>query len=403
MLRGITGRIIVAVTLTAGCSSNAEDGMCESGACEALAEISTPQTKLLPSVGGGNFGHSIDFQGDTAVVGAIGGRGSVYVFQRSLDGWSEQARLLASDGAEDDFFGDSVALYGKTIVVGAPYADDNGDLSGSAYVFAWDGSAWTEQAKLLPHEGTADERFGESVALSGDTAVVGTVTAGAYVFQRHGDVWTQYAKLLPDCGLDPDDLVGQAVALSGDTVLVGGILDDDRAKNAGGVYAFGRGAGKQTAKDKFIASDGSADAWFGGSLALHGTTAVIGASGDDGEAESAGAAYVFQRSGETFEEDVKLVPRDVSKDDRFGFSVSLWGNTLVVGAVADDAQGSFAGSAYVFKRRDGEWTEQTKLLAVGGEKADLFGHAIGVWGNTVLIGAPGDDATGSVTVHELRD
>jgi hypothetical protein len=408
MLRGIAGGVVLAVVAMAGCSSTVEDGAIvtvESGAALAPSSprIAVEEARLVPSSEGGNFGHSIALRDDTAVVGAIGGAGSAYVFRRTGHGWKEQARLVAEDGAAADFFGDSVAIYGNTILVGAPYDDDNGDLSGSAHVFVWNGSAWTQQAKLLPSDGAAYQRFGEAVAISGDTAVVGTVTAGAYVFRRRSGVWEEQSRLVPSGGLDPEDLVGQAVAMWGKSVLVGAILDDDRGLDAGAIHAFSRSTAGKADQGTLLASDGTAGDWFGGSVAMVGNTAIVGASGDDDRGPLAGSAYVFEWRDAGWQQAAKLLPGDVSAGDRFGFSVALGADTLVVGSVADDAQGPFSGSAHVFERSDGAWSELPRILAADGAQADLFGHAVAVWGDTVLIGAPGDDDEGSVTVFALRE
>ena len=408
MLRAITGGVVLSIVAMAGCASTVEDGTTATVESEATSlppspRIAVEEAKLVPSNEAGNFGHSIALQHDTAVVGAIGGAGSAYVFRRTTHGWQEQAQLLAEDGAADHLFGDSVALYGTTIIVGAPYDDDNGDISGSAYVFVWDGSAWMQQAKLLPSDGAAYERFGEAVAISGDTAVVGTVTAGAYVFRRRNGVWEEQPRLVPIGGLDSEDLVGQAVAMWGKTVLVGAILDDDRGLDAGAMLTFRRSTAGKADQGTLLARDGSAGDWFGGSVAMVGNTAVVGASGDDDRAPMAGSAYVFEWRDAGWQQAVKLLPGDVSAGDRFGYAVALGEDTLVVGSVADDAQGPYSGSAHVFERIDGAWSQLPKILAVDGEPADMFGHAVAVRGDTVLVGAPGDHGGGSVTVFALRD
>jgi hypothetical protein len=184
---------------------------------------------------GDHFSYSVALDGDTVLVGAYAdsvganvSQGSAYVFTRSGSTWTQQAKLTADDGASYDFFGTSVALDGETALVGA-YRDDVGANmdEGSVYVFTRSGTTWTQQAKLVASDGAAGDWFGYSVALNGDTALVGACTTGtisqqgsAYVFSRSGTTWTQQAKLMPGDGV-PRNFFGISVALDGNTALVG--------------------------------------------------------------------------------------------------------------------------------------------------------------------------------------
>jgi hypothetical protein len=189
--------------------------------------------------------------GDSAVIGASldddqgYASGSAYVFVRSGTGWSEQAKLLPSDGAAADQFGTSVAVDGDSAVVGAHWDDDQGFVSGSAYVFVRSGTGWSEQAKLLPSDGAAGDGFGVGVAVDGDSAVVGapgdddqgSASGSAYVFVRSGTTWSEQAKLLPSDGGAADHF-GTSVAVDGDTVAVGAPGDDDQGSASGSAYVF---------------------------------------------------------------------------------------------------------------------------------------------------------------------
>jgi uncharacterized repeat protein (TIGR01451 family) len=252
---------------------------------------------------GDEFGYSVALAGETALVGAHrddtaagADAGSAYVFVRSGTTWSEQAHLFASDGASSDLFGESVALAGETAVVGA-YIDDTaaaGDV-GSAYVFVRSGSSWSEQAHLLASDGAEGDLFGSSVALAGETALVGaqfddTAAAenagSAYVFVRSGSSWSEQAHLLASDG-DAGDLFGVSVALAGETALVGAYLDDTAAgAGAGSSYVFVRSGRSWSEQAHLLASDGDEGDRFGVSVALAGETALVGAYG-------AGSAYVF--------------------------------------------------------------------------------------------------------------
>ena len=375
----------------------------------------TKQQKLVASDGasGDFFGESVSVSGDTVVVGASGAdspggvdTGSADVFVRSGTTWTEQQKLLASDAMPSDFFGASVAVAQDTVVVGA-YADDTpgGADSGSAYVFVRSGSTWTEQQKLLASDGGADDRFGISASISGDTVVVGAdqatsgVDAGsAYVFVRSGTTWSEQQKLLASDGAASDSF-GFAVSVEGDTVVIGAPGDDiPVGGDAGSIYAFVRSGTLWTEQQKLLAPDVTAYDSFD-SVSVSGDTVVVGAIGDDTlGGEDAGSAYVFVRSGTTWTEQQKILASDGSASDYFGSSVSVSGDTAVVGAYGDDTAGAFAGSAYVFVRLGTTWSEQQKLLASDGAAFDNFGESVSLSGDTVVVGASGLSGTGKAYV-----
>lgn len=237
------------------------------------------------------FGYAVALQGDTAVVTAMWEsqrRGAVYVFERAGGTWTLQAELAPADLAVDDWFGASVALSDDTLLVGAMGKDG---FRGAAYVFTRNGAVWTEQAKLEASDGATSDNFGYAVAFQGETAVVGANTkdalkGAAYVFRRSGADWLQEAKLTAPDAAD-DDEFGCSVAVSGDTALVGAFGHDARR---GQVYRFVRSGADWAQKDAFGASDPSPNDSFGVSMALAGDTLVVGAYGKN---SYRGAAYVF--------------------------------------------------------------------------------------------------------------
>ena len=209
----------------------------------------------------------------------------------------EQAKLMASDAQASDYFGYSVAVAGDTVVVGARDEDSEGLNAGAAYVFVRNGTTWTEQAKLMASDAQAGDWFGYSVAVSGDTVVVGAYyedsggsdAGAAYVFVRNGTSWSQQGKLVAG-DAQADDQFGQSVAISGDTVVVGAHYEDDGGSDAGAAYVFVYDGTAWTEQDKLVAGDAQVDGRFGYSVAVSGDTVVVGASG---EGSYAGAAYVF--------------------------------------------------------------------------------------------------------------
>ena len=335
----------------------------------------------------------------------------------------DPSKLTATDGLLGDLFGYSVAVDGNTAVIGA-YQDDT--RNGSAYVFTKVSGVWSQAAKLTASDGAADDEFGYSVAVDGDTIVVGahqndpgesgnTISnaGAAYVFTKPASGWvdmTQTAKLTA-FGAAADDEFGISVAVDGDTILVGAHLedanDDDTDPNnnvtdSGAAYVFTKFGGvwgnapvsgnHRVETAKLIASDAAANDEFGISVALDGDTAVIGARQDD---TRNGSAYVFTKVSGVWSQESKLIASDGAANDEFGISVAVNGDTVVVGAYQDDDNGSQSGSAYVFKKPNSGWadsSETAKLTASDGAANDEFGISVAVDGDTVMVGAHQNDA-----------
>ncbi len=340
----------------------------------------------------------------------------------AMPAWSvtpvEVAKLLADDGATNDFFGFSVALSGDTAVIGAFRDSDDvkGVDSGSAYVFTRSGTNWSQQAKLTAADGTANDTFGGSVALSGDTAVIGALRDGddvngvdsgsAYVFTRSGTTWSQQTKLTASDGA-AGDVFSISVALSGDTAVIGADLDDNKGDNSGAAYVFTRSGTTWRQQAKLTADDGAADDIFGIRVALSGDTAVIGAARDDDKGDNSGAAYIFIRSGTSWSQQAKLTAADGAANDRFGTRVAISGNAAVIGAILDDDKCDNSGSAYVFIRSGTSWRQQAKLTAADGAADDVFGWSVALSSDTAVIGAPTSifvfpGGTGSAYVFDIN-
>ena len=256
--------------------------------------------------------------------------------------WTQQAELTASDAAIGTYFGWSVALSGTTALVGADNAPNN--AHGTAYVFSDAGGTWTQRAELTASDAAPNDLFGYSVALSGTTALVGAYghhnSAGAaYVFSDAGGTWTQRAELTASDAA-PNDSFGYSVALSGTTALVG--AENDPNNGTGTAYVFSDAGGTWTQRAELTPSDGGgAPEAFGDSVALSGTTALVGASGRNTDT---GAVYVFSGVGGTWSQQAELTASDAAIGDRFGFSVALSGTTALIGAYGHNS----TGAAYVF-------------------------------------------------------
>jgi hypothetical protein len=380
------------------------------------------QAKLTesPPVASSLFGFSSALSGDTAVVGAwlddteAGvNAGAAYVFVRSGSSWNEQAKLTASDGAPDDNFGFSVAILGDTVVIGAMEAQVN--HAGAAYVFTRTGTAWTQQAKLSASDASANDAFGWSVALSGETAVIGAMSdydpgagGSAYVFVRNGAAWSQQAKLTASDASSADQF-GWSVSIAGDTVVVGAEGEDQGGgTGAGAAYVFVRNGVAWSQEAKLLASDSAQHAYFGNAVAVSGDTAVVAAEGAAaGAVATAGAAYVFERTSGHWAQQAKFVHQAPATYIDFGSSVALQGDVAVVGCASDKNAGvPAAGSAHVFVRAGTTWNEQSTLFVTDPAPGSHVGQSVAIDGGTVVIGA-GDDApagiagAGSMYVFDL--
>ncbi|MEI7813783.1 MAG: FG-GAP repeat protein, partial [Coriobacteriia bacterium] len=275
-------------------------------------------------------------------------------------GAQEMAKLSTAHGGPNDMLGWSVAVSGDTAVIGSPNDADMGSRSGAAFVYTRSNGVWTQQAKLHSSHPLADDQFGWSVAISGDTAVVsayaesagGVAQAGyVYVFTRSNGVWTQQAELANPSPVRYD-FFGESVALSGDTVVIGMTQQNN---NNGAAYVFTRSGTTWTQRAELTASDGASGDRFGGSVALSGDTVVIGARYANG---GKGAAYVFTGSGATWTQQTKFIDSAGVSGDDFGVSVALSGDTVVIGAPIDDGVGLLTGSAFVFTRTGTAWTQR---------------------------------------------
>ena len=315
----------------------------------------------------------------------------------------DPSKLTAADGLPDDLFGYSVAVDGNTAVIGAHQDDDatNGDNSGSAYVFTKNSGGWSQAAKLTADDGAANDEFGYSVAVDGDTIVVGAHQndadtddndeGAAYVFTKPASGWadiTQTAKLTA-FGAAAGDEFGISVAVDGNTILVGAHQNDS---SDGAAYIFTKpftGWADSSETAKLIAYDAAADDEFGISVALDGDTAVIGARQNDDNGSQSGSAYVFTKVSGVWSQKAKLIASDGAADDQFGISVAVNGDTVVVGARQDDTSN---GAAYVFTKVSGVWKHVAKLTADDGAANDEFGISVAVDGDTIVVGAHQNDA-----------
>lgn len=387
-----------ALVLAAGLLS----GVCP--AVEASAAISRQIAKLLPGdpEGGSTFALAVALDGDTALVSRRGfgeSPAAVYVFVRDGAQWVQQAKILAPGASNAGDFGGAVALNGDTALISASGQQAGSNYSqGAVYVFARDGSEWTQEALLLAEDGVAGDSFGAVLAMDADTAlVVAAGSAGttdparraAYVFTRNEGAWSQQAKLVPD-GVLVAEGFGTSAALSGDTALVGARgLESGPATYQGNVRVFRRNGQAWAQEAVLTATSGVRYDFFGTSVALDGDRALIGAPGCDlGPSMDGGCAHVFVRSGEAWTEEAVLFDAGGQPADGFGRSVALEGGVALVGAPEDDVgSNGEQGSALVFARCGDDWGTGLKFSIEDGSWGERFAWPVVLSGDTALLAA----------------
>ncbi|MFI4969350.1 MAG: hypothetical protein ACHP7D_04035 [Lysobacterales bacterium] len=367
---------------------------------KALADPTAwPEQKLLAAdgAGGDSFGYSVALSGTVAVVGALqatvnghAAQGAAYIFTK-IDGvWTQQQKLVASDGAQYDQFGKAVAIDGTTVLIGAQGASAR---AGAAYVFSATGGTWMQTQKLMSSDSAGNANFGGAVALKGSVAIVGEYNAtvngitqqgAAYVFTPTNGTWTQSQKLVASDGAS-DDQFGHAVALDGTTVAIGAWgATVNGNQSQGAVYLFSAAGGIWSETQKVIAGDGQAQDEFGRSIAVSGNELLVGAAYAAG---GAGVVYAYRDDAAGWIQTQEFAASDSVSGDEFGYALAIDGSTALVGAIGVSSSNPDQGAAYTFVNANGSWSESNKLTASDGAHYDFFGYSVALNDADALVGA----------------
>ena len=322
--------------------------------------------------------------------------------------WTQQQELTASDGEANDTFGWSAAVDGDTAVIGAAYKNSH---QGAAYVFVRSAGVWTQQQELTASDGGSFNYFGISASVSGDTAVIGATGKGslqgaAYVFVRSAGVWTQQQELTATDGAGGDDF-GSSLSVSGDTAVIGAY---GKNSQKGAAYVFVRSGAAWSQQQKLTASDGAAGDWFGWSVSVSADTAMIGAYGKN---SFQGAAYAFARNGGVWSQQQEMTPSDLPGVTSIGAALSVSGDTAVVGGNGAYAfvrprlgansllVGSAGGTSSVVLSYDGAWTatSNSSFLHIASGSASGTASGLVVFTYDAFTGA--GSRTGTLTIAGL--
>jgi len=365
------------------------------------------------------FGYPVSLYGDTLVVGALGDdtgatdAGSVYVYIRTGSTWTLQQEINNPTPATNDWFGDSISLYQDTLVVGADGDDTGANGAGSVYIYIRTGSTWTLQQEINNPVPVTNDNFGWLVSLYQDTLVVGTggddtgaEDAGScYVYTRAGSTWTLQQKINNPTPAEYD-YFGYPVSLYENTLAVGA-YDDTGAEDAGSVYVYTRVGSTWTLQQTISNPSPAVGDNFGENISLYQDTLVVGASQDDTGAEDAGSVYVYTRTGSIWTLQQTINNPSPTSFDYFGNSVSLYGDTLVAFISSVSTGENSAGSVCIYKRTDGVWSLQQEINNPTPAMSDNFGYPVSLYENTLAVAARNDDTgasdTGSVYVYHYEE
>ena len=406
---GKTGRklpgpaFLVSAVLAAIFTLTVFTGCGDIGLRDTIDDVTTAyEWRLVDTLNGSGteeFGNAVALSGNHLIIGAhynSSAQGTVYFYTYDGKEWMPNGSFNGAAGG--DLFGESVDIEGAYAVVGASLANSG---IGEAYVYYNDGS-WSLQDTLTPSDGAIGDRFGYSVGISADKAVIGAYqhsssTGAAYTFHRSGTSWSVNSKLVASTGAS-NDYFGYSVGISNNYAVCGAYHDDDIDTGAGSMFTFywsgsvwGDGGVPAEETARILATDGTADDLFGWSVSIDYSTVnkvthiVSGAVGRP-------AAYIYERSGTAWKETI-LNPAEIAGGDHFGSAVDISENRAIIGAKYDDNMGTDSGSAFIYACRNDSWEQEGEIL-LGGDSAagDYFGIAVAIDGSFAAVGASKHDS-----------
>lgn len=333
----------------------------------------TQQARLVSGFNGDSFSASVGISGNTVVAYSTSG---FLVFVRSGNTWVQQAILIPSDGMSVAASDKAVSIDGNAIVIGGSGAVVNGVSQGAAYVFVRTGAIWTEHQRLLANDGAAGDSFGKSVAIKGESIVVGASSddvgananqGSAYVFIRSGGIWSEQSKLLASDGSDGHGF-GLGTAIDGDTTIVSSRIGSVN----GSIYVFVRTQGIWTEQQRLSVCESSGSNGiacnFGSTISVSADTIAAGnRSLNVNGSISQGGVYIFVRNGTVWTQEQRITAADGLASEGFGVSVAISGNSLVVRNVAAVSPGAI----YVYERSGSTWFQSQPRIAFPTQSASV--------------------------------
>jgi len=374
--------------------------------CEFEQKIISSETTDLQGFGVQN---GAGVSGDYVVVGTLGDEqngsqsGAAYFFERCGSEWTQIQKIVPDDNEAIDRFGRGAAIWGDYAIVGAPYDDDMGEKSGSAYIYHLEDGLWHLQEKIIAPDGSPSDWFGWTVSIWEDYVLVGSqndfvessFNGSAFIFKRDGTDWVFQNKLVaPDPGTF--DLFGLSLDIRDGLAIVGAQENDDNGLESGSAYIYKlEGDTSWNYQAKLLPSDGMAGDGFGGSVNISEGRALVGSPYKNVNLNDDGAVYIFRNQGDSvWTEDSFIVSPENILAENFGLSVDADDEKVIVGTARGFGISEETGSAHLFSEVDGNFNYEMKLYADDGEHADFFSIVVGVDDNTLICGAQGDDSNG---------
>lgn len=355
------------------------------------------------------FGYSVDIVKDRAIVGALGGgkesltSGCAYVFELKDGGWNQQAKLIPAESKGNEQFGYSVAIYGNYAAVGAIGESTGGNKAGSVYLFAFEKGEWIQKQKIQPDDIRAGDYFGCSIALDSARLIIGAFGSDkssdiknsgcVYFYLNESDNWVQRQKIAAD-ELVSGDYFGYSVALNRNNLVIGAYCKDKNGPNSGCAYVYTYNEKRDLffPTQEIFPSDNQADDYFGSSVSIYGNYIVVGAMRKDANGINSGCAYVFVLKKNTWVEAQTLVPLDAESGDYVGYSVDIYKDAIIIGSRFGDKGGENIGCAYLFGYANNKWIQIATIQPPELRAGDLFGSAVAIYNDVILISAPKDDS-----------
>jgi dihydroxyacetone kinase DhaKLM complex PTS-EIIA-like component DhaM len=362
------------------------------------------------------FGFSVAICGDYAIIGSYmdnDGKGSAYIYTKQNGVWKETQKLAPVDLEIGDFFGENVTISNDFALIGCGNAKILSNYGqGAVFLFKRNNNTWSQEAKLTAKDGRENDNFGKSVAIFNDRIIVGANSddidskvdqGSAYIFSLISNSWTQEAKLIAKDG-SGGNWFGCSVSIFGDYAIIGSKYSNS---SKGSAYIFFKKGNAWEQRFKLVANDGVPNDDFGNCVSISGISAVVGSPNSDiKENENQGAAYVFTFLENTWTQQAKLTSSDGMSNDNFGSSVSISENLIIVGTTNDDKNNLVnAGSASIFQKNISTWTFVRQIFDSTGASNNYFGSSVAIKSSgEYLIGAWGKDSlNGSISFGKSTD
>ena len=368
---------------------------------------------------GDSFGRAVSNCAEWFVVGANRdddngqNSGSVYVYKENGYGELDEYKIIPNDGDYNEYFGKSLVISDDWLVVSSIYDDENGEKSGSVYVFYYNGLDWIESAKINPEDGDAYDRFGYSVDLFENRIIVGSVydddygenSGSVYIYFFNGTDWV-FEDKINSIYQEAEDHFGKSSSIYNNIIAVGSYADDNGEENVGSVSVFIFDGNSWIETQKIFSSDASANDYFGNEVEIFYNRLIVGSYYADNIYDNSGSVYVYELTDENiFEFDIKINAFDEYLNDNFGQSIAIYENFIAVGSLNDD-NGTNSGAVYVYELIDNEIVYELKFIPEDSGEYDEFGSSVSIFNNQLIAGSQLDDDmgydAGSAYIYQYR-